>query len=261
MLDPRLNLVTRDRDLWRPIPFQKPVTAVQRSVARLRRFLDLQANSIWRHLAPELPRVKGRLLDVGCGAQPYRELLSPEVSYLGIDTVDAKARFGYEIPDTLYFEGDTWPVDTGSFDVVLCTETLEHIADTLRFLDEVRRALRPGGRVILTVPFAARWHFIPHDYWRFTPSGLMRVLTQAGFTDVQVYARGNALTVACYKVEALILPFVFPQGESFVRKLAMQAIGVLLLPMFATLAVVGSLSLRLAGGDDCLGYTALARRD
>jgi hypothetical protein len=71
--------------------------------------------------------------------------------------------------------------------------------------------LRDDGQLILTVPFSARWHYVPYDYWRFTPSALRMLLERNGFSDVVVLARGNELTVACAKVMALILPFLLPQ--------------------------------------------------
>ena len=117
---------------------------VRRWLAALRRLIDLQAGSIWRDLAGELAAVEGLVLDVGCGAQPYRPLLGPSARYLGIDTADAKADFGYEIPDTLYFDGDSWPVDSESVNVVLCTETLEHVLEPSKLLAEAHRTLRPG---------------------------------------------------------------------------------------------------------------------
>src|SRR6185437_11496064 len=133
-------------------------------------------------------------------------------TYRAIDHADALRHFGYSMPDTTYYEGDRWPVEDDSVDVVVCTETLEHVPEPRAFLAEAARCLRSGGCLILTVPFAARWHFIPHDYWRFTPSALQRLLTATGFSSTIVCARGNALTVACYKVMALILPLLFPQS-------------------------------------------------
>jgi hypothetical protein len=114
--------------------------------------------------------------------------------------------------------------------------------------------------LVLTVPFAARWHYIPYDYWRFTPTGLARILEAGGFEDVAVYARGNAFTVACYKVMALILPLLLMPGGSVVGTVLRRLLGLILSPVVAVLAVLANLSLRGGGGDDCLGYTALARR-
>ena len=226
--------------------------------AGVRRFFDLQAGSIWRDLERVLPAVRGTVLDIGCGAQPYRSLLSDEAKYVGIDTVDAKAHFGYAMPDAIYFSGVTWPVSDSSIDFALSTETLEHVADTRHFLAEARRCVAPGGTLMLTVPFAARWHFIPYDYWRFTPSSLRSLLAEAGFEVVHVYARGNAFTVACYKGMALILKLLIPQKGPALIKMALRLAGLVCAPLFCSMAIVANLSLAGDGGDDCLGYTVIA---
>ena len=258
-LEERRNLAGAIEEAWRPPLHATPDTSLHRSLAAARRIFDLQAASIWRDLAGELPTASGLVLDVGCGAQPYRHLIGSSARYLGIDTVDAKPNFGYEIPDTIYFEGTTWPVDDGSADVVLCAETLEHVLEPGTVLDEAYRSLRAGGRLIVTVPFAARWHFIPHDYWRFTPTSLDHLLRRAGFREIGVYARGNAVTVACYKLMALALPFLLPSSGG-VRSRALQLLALVTLPIVLLLALIGRATLRSKGGDDCLGYTVTARR-
>jgi SAM-dependent methyltransferase len=258
-LTERRNLAEVTSERWRPPLFAAPVTRMARLKAYVRRGFDLQAASIWRDFASELPTIRGVVPDVGSGAQPYRPLLSPEVSYVAIDVAHARDEFGYQIPDTIYFEGETWPVDSDSVDAVLCTETLEHVLDPSQFLDEAQRCLRAGGRLVLTVPFAARWHFIPHDYWRFTPSGLKYLLAHAHFTDVRVYARGNALTVSCYKLMAWVLPLLLPQSSRPAAQIG-RLLGLVLMPLVLVAAAVGRLSLLGVGGDDCLGYTVLASK-
>ena len=197
------------------------------------------------------------VLDVGCGAQPYRHLLSPQATYNAIDYSGAESHFGYSMPDTTYYEGDHWPIADASIDVILCTETLEHVPEPSVFLGEAFRVLKAGGCLILTVPFAARWHYIPHDYWRFTPSGLNRLLAAAGFEHIAVYARGNALTVACYKVMALLLPLLMPQQKSLLKRLPLPGLRSLDSPILIALAAIGTSHLKGKGGDDCLGYTAV----
>jgi SAM-dependent methyltransferase len=256
----RKNLAYGATDGWRPPLFRRPITSWERWGSAVRRFFDLQAGSIWRDLAGQLPALRGKVLDVGCGAQPYRDLLSSNATYFGIDTVDAKARFGYEMPDTIYYSGNTWPVTDQSCDAVVCTEVLEHVVDPSAFVGEMHRCLRPGGRLLLTVPFAARWHFVPYDYWRFTPSGLSILLERSRFAKVEIYARGNALTVACYKLMALMLPLLLPQGGRPLWTWSARILGVAALPLFAAVALIGNLSLRLSGGEDCLGYTVMAER-
>jgi SAM-dependent methyltransferase len=256
----RRNMLHHEVERWRPPLFVVSLTRWRRSLDALRRVLDLQAASLWTDLRKLLPNCDGSVLDVGCGAQPYRRLLPSTVRYLGIDTAEAKKRFGYEVPDTRYFAGAIWPVSDASVDVVLATETLEHVPDPRLFLSEACRVLQPGGNLIITVPFAARWHYIPYDYWRFTPSALESLLGNEGFEDVRVFARGNEVTVACYKVMGVILALMFGTDPNLSGLLFRRAVGLLLVPLLLPLAVAAHWSLRSKGGDDCLGYTVLARR-
>lgn len=251
----RRNLIERAAEDFKP-PVFKPNTSLRNRVENwARRFLDLQAGSGWRDMRVLLAETNGRLLDIGCGAQVYRNLLPPHVSYLGIDTADAAVRFGYDLPDTQYFAGDDWGVAEASFDTALATEVLEHIVDPAAFLARACACLRPGGQLVMTIPFAARWHFIPYDYWRYTPSSLNLLLTAAGFDEVRVWARGNPLTVACYKPMALLLMLLFSS-----QSVAPRIFGVLLLPLLFLLALVANVSMLFDWGDDCLGYTVMARR-
>lgn len=256
----RQNLIYRKTEHWRPPIFTKGESRWLKITVAVRRFFDLQAGSAWNDLATELPKVKGTVLDVGCGAQPYRSLLPLDAKYIGIDTIDAKSKFGYEIPDTIYYSGNMLPVETESVDFILCTETLEHILEPCVFLNEIYRCLRPGGRIIFTVPFAARWHFVPYDYWRFTPSSLNYLLNKSGFVNIKVYARGNQLTVACYKDMALILSLLLSQSSNPVGVWLHRLIGIIAVPLLMFLAIIANLSLKMEGGDDCLGYTILAER-
>lgn len=251
------NLALRTGERWRPPIFVPLDSRRARLMAVVRRFFDLQAGSLWLHLAPVLSRVTGTVVDVGCGAQPYRGLLPEGARYIGLDTADALANFGYEISGVRPIGGDgRWPLDDGEADVVLATETLEHVPDPQAFLAEAYRALAPGGSLILTVPFAARWHYIPHDYWRFTPSSLRMLLEDTGFRQVVVNGRGNETTVACYKALALLLLRALPQGEDGAPH--PSPVGFLLLPLILPLAIVANRSLRAPAGDDCIGFTAFA---
>jgi SAM-dependent methyltransferase len=255
-LPARENFALRTTERWQPPAFRAPRTRRDRAVGTMRRMLDLQAASAWRDLRVLLADASGDVLDVGSGAQPYRHLLPAGARYRAIDSASAEADFGYAMPETEYFHGDRWPVADGSVDVVLSTETLEHVRQPEVFLAEGRRVLRDRGRIVLTVPFSARWHYIPHDYWRYTPSSLRNLLEDAGFTDVVVHARGDERTVACAKVMALILPGLFPPGGGFGARRVAAGLG---LPVLALMALVAHLTLRSDGGDDCLGWTVTAR--
>jgi len=202
----RTNMVGASSETWRPQLFAATTTPLSLFLARVRRFFDIQAGSAWRDLSAVLPSLQGTVLDVGCGAQPFRSMVSPQATYSGIDTDAAKAHFGYEMPNTTYFSGDVWPVADASVNVVLCTETLEHVLETRRFLAEAARSLAPGGTLLLTVPFAARWHFIPYDYWRFNRRLLQSDDSYPTAPDAAKYVEGIrfAAPVGRHIVPALV---------------------------------------------------------
>lgn len=56
------------------------------------------------------------------------------------------------------------PESDSSFDAILCSEVLEHIPNPTRALDEFARLLKPGGKLILTAPFASMVHLAPYYY-------------------------------------------------------------------------------------------------
>lgn len=250
----RANFATRTSERWQPPAFLPVRSPRDRALAAARRVLDLQAASIWRDLTHQLVDARGDVLDVGAGAQPYRRLLPPGTRYQALDIDEALERFGYAMPDTTYFDGGAWPFTDASVDLVLATETLEHVPTPKAFLAEARRVLRADGRIVLTVPFSARWHYVPYDYWRFTPSSLLALLHEAGFRDVVVHARGDELTVACAKLMALVLAPLLPHERP---SRAARAVAFLFTPLLLPLAALGHLSLR-SGGDDCLGWTVTA---
>lgn len=132
-------------------------------------------------LAEFLPKLQGRVLDAGCGSQPYRELI-PATDYLGmeIDTPRTRASF----PADVYYDGMNFPWPDADFDGVLCSQVFEHVFNPPRFLAEVNRVLRPGGWLVLAVPFAWDEHEQPHDFARYSSFGLKAVLDTAGFEVV-----------------------------------------------------------------------------
>jgi SAM-dependent methyltransferase len=119
--------------------------------------------------------LSGRVLDYGCGGSPYFELLPQLRPYVRADIGS-----GPGIDIVISDDGSVAQPD-GSFDVVLSTQVLEHIPEPGRYIAESFRLLRPGGTLVLTTHGMAPEHGCPHDYGRWTPTGLARLASSGGF--------------------------------------------------------------------------------
>lgn len=124
------------------------------------------------------PQLTGEVLDVGCGRKPYRRFI-PADRYVGleIDTPASRARGKADA----FYDGGRFPFADGEFAGVLCSQVFEHVFTPGEFLAEINRVLRPGGCLVLTVPFVWDEHEQPHDFARYSSFGLRSVLERAGF--------------------------------------------------------------------------------
>jgi len=130
--------------------------------------------------AAQVPR-GARVLDVGAGAAPYRSLFV-HCEYKTQDFGQEPGTLGRYAP--LDYESDITaiPVPDASFDVVLCTEVLEHVPRPIEAVAELARIVRPGGRLLLTAPLGSFLHQEPyHFYGGYTPWFYRRFLPEFHF--------------------------------------------------------------------------------
>jgi SAM-dependent methyltransferase len=161
---------------------------------RLRSFVletPLERASIFEFVALQARGLAlgARVIDIGAGDAPYRELFDAQ-EYLTLDHEQTPHSGNVDVLGS----ADAIPVDDSSFDVVLCTQVLEHVPDPSAALGEFHRILTPGGRLIATVPFAWEEHEMPHDYFRYTKPGMEYLLDRAGFVDIAVAPRTDVFT-------------------------------------------------------------------
>lgn len=141
---------------------------------------------IRRDLSEIAPTISGRLLDLGCGAKPYRHLFTGAEWYVGLDLpADHSANKLTKSVDA-YADLNLLPFCDESFDAALCTQVLEHVPQPELLLAEAARVLKTDGTLVLTLPFAAAEHEEPHDYLRFTRYGIRALLERAGFATREV---------------------------------------------------------------------------
>jgi SAM-dependent methyltransferase len=153
-----------------PVPF-KPHEPSWRQPLRL------HFDPLFRGIKPVLASLRGRVLDIGCGMQPYRSLLDASLTeYVGVD------RKGPLSNPTVEGTAEALPFPDASFDAALSTQVLEHLLDPQLAINEALRVLKPGGTLVLTVPGLWPLHEAPHDYWRFTRYGVLALLDRSPYT-------------------------------------------------------------------------------
>ena len=240
----------------KPVPVRVGQGAAGSALFALRRVVDLQLFTIWRVLGPTLPKLRGSLLDVGCGEMPFRFALHPDVRYSGIDVEEALA-FGMTADSAIRgFDGRNIPYPDDHFDNILCTEVIEHAADPDQLAREMRRVLKPGGTLVLTVPFSARVHHAPYDFNRFTRYRLAEMF--ASFSDAEITARGNDIAAIANKLIVLTLRLLRPSLH-WVWKLPLA---VLVAPVAGAFLLAAHVAIAVGAGsdDDPLGYALIATK-
>ena len=129
-----------------------------------------------------------RVLDVGSGIKPYAPFFEPYVdAYIGVDLENPAA--------DLEGSAEALPVEDGSFDLVVCTQVLEHVDHPGQAVRELYRVTSPGGRVLASTHGVQVYHPAPTDYWRWTHAGLERMFQRsADWASVSVAPVGGAAT-------------------------------------------------------------------
>lgn len=232
---------------------------------RLRCLIDLQLGTIVDNLRPALTQVTGRVLDVGAGQSPWRAWLPAATSYQGID-VGYASEFGMDSDraDIVYYDGKVMPFDDASFDCVLCIEVLEHSEDPQLLAAEIARVVKPEGLLLLTVPWSARLHHLPHDYHRFTRMRLQHLFAESGFGGIEIHERGNDISAIANKLTVLTIRLLRPPASlrrawHILWRYPLGLLSGVLAVCFIAAAHI-SLALGMGSHEDPLGYFMRAKR-
>lgn len=187
----------KNKDLWTPSKFIKTKHGLKASrdvnhVAIGSRFVgDIQA-AVYEHAIHM--HACGVLLDLGCGNVPLYETYRDFVEE--IICVDWEHSFhDNKYLDYVYDVNRKIPLPDNHFDTILTTDVLEHIAAPQQFWHEVARLLKPGGKVIMAVPFLYGIHEAPYDYARYTEYQISLACTQNGLKIIYLEPYGGSVEV------------------------------------------------------------------
>jgi SAM-dependent methyltransferase len=131
------------------------------------------------------------VVDLGAGDGPYRELFG-HVAYSTVDWGNSphEDAIAVDVVSSI----DQLPFEDASFDAAMLTQVIEHVPAPELVLREAFRVVRPGGALLVTVPFIWEEHERPFDFYRYSSAGVQHVIESAGFTDVVVRPRSDCFS-------------------------------------------------------------------
>jgi len=169
---------------------------------------NLSLYRVLRRVAAQ--HARGRLLDAGAGRMAYRRMLQRFCeTYEGLDVSDPAGRMDH-VAD-LQKTG----LPDGQYDTIVCTQVLHHLPEPGQALREIARMLKPGGKVILSVPHLVWMHNEPRDYWRFTVHGVRFLLERCGLEVVSVEGVGGLVCFLAYAPSAALLGLLWGLRPAF----------------------------------------------
>ena len=159
---------------------------------------------------------RGLVLDAGAGRGVFMKTILGTAS--AYESIDLAPRGGHKTT----WVGDITDmpeVPADRYDTVVCQQVLEHVPRPWMALAEFHRVLKPGGKVVLSVPHLSRRHELPHDYFRYTQEGLATLLRDSGFEVLELRPYGGVLSFLHHQTS-----FFFPGLLTGVPVLGMFAL-------------------------------------
>lgn len=149
---------------------------------------------------------KGKIYDLGCGETPYRTfLLSFANKYIGVDWGNSLHNLNADIIADL---NKPLPIESEVADTIFSISVIEHLYNPQMMLNEAFRILKPGGNIILQVPWQWGIHEAPYDYFRFSPYALKFMFEQAGFSILSIEPTAGFFTTFILKFNYFTLRII-----------------------------------------------------
>lgn len=189
-------------------------------------FLGMALNPVYiaraalhKAIANVAPAITGSILDFGCGSKPYASLFVNATEYTGVD-IKASGHDHNKLSSKVdfFYDGKSLPFEDGTFDAVVTFEVLEHVFNLAEILEELRRVIRPGGTLLISIPFAWYEHEQPYDFARYTSFGITSLLERHNFSQIQVTKTTSFFLAICQMQIAYLAYFLFPTTP-FVRRI------------------------------------------
>jgi len=160
-----------------------------------------------------VPKLQGKILDVGCGQKPYQHLCNTVVEYIGLEIDSPENRINKHAD--YFYDGKNFPFENREFDSVMTNQVLEHVFNPDEFLAEIYRILKPDGMLLLTAPFVWDEHEQPIDYARYSSFGLKHLLQKQGFEIVSQIKTSTDVSVIFQLINAYLFKILQTNNPYF----------------------------------------------
>jgi SAM-dependent methyltransferase len=183
----------KDRDSWRPSKFvyRRGRLTASRDTDEVAVSSRLMVDRVARCYDANLRRhAKGVLVDLGCGTVPlYRAYADLVTDVVCVDLGGTPHARHLDVECDI---NEPLPFADRTFDTIVLSDVLEHIARPETLWAEMARILAPGGEILMNVPFYYWIHAGPYDFYRYTEFALRRFVEHAGLDLVQLDVIGGA---------------------------------------------------------------------
>lgn len=150
------------------------------------------------------------VLDAGAGEGQYKHYFD-HTRYTGLDLAVGDVTWNYKGLDVM---GDLrqLPFPDNCFDAAVCIQTLEHVNEPMRVINEIGRVLKPAGRFYLSAPMSWHQHQKPHDYFRYTSFGFQYLLENSDMRVVEMRPMGGYFWFLSFNLQ-LLHYWLFPKPQ------------------------------------------------
>ncbi|NNF59005.1 MAG: class I SAM-dependent methyltransferase [Rhodothermaceae bacterium] len=198
----------KNETAWKPTKFVQTRRGLRASRDRQEVYVGSRISADGAAAALELAlqkHARGRLLDLGAGKAPLYGVYRPLVDE--VVCIDwEESLHGTSYLDLTADLNEGLPLPDAAFDTVLSTSVFEHLRSPELAWAEAARVLRPGGALIVHVPFLYWLHEEPHDYFRYTEHALRAYAERSGLRVVELKATGGGLAALADLVARFVAP-------------------------------------------------------
>jgi SAM-dependent methyltransferase len=200
-----------------------------------------------------------RILDAGAGECQNRALIENQI-YIALDAAWGDQSWDYSDLDVIASLEKT-PFKPDSFDLLICTQVMEHVNEPQVVLNEFFRIAKGGGTICISAPQGWGVHQAPYDFFRYTHFGLRHLLEKSGFEIISITPSCGYYGYLANRLTVFPKTFFWQIKQGWLRlllsplELISYGIFVLLLPI-----ILNSIDFMDKNRNYTLNYFVLARK-